>query len=246
MDVRTELLHGLFRRIEIHDALAPEERNALLGAAGELRTIPARTRFVQSGAKPSSSTLLVSGIAARTVSLETGERQITAFHLAGDFVDLHSLPLQVMDHDVEAVTDVQLLYFPHERLRVITAAFPHLTRVLWLLTLLDAAIQRQWLAVMGALDAQSRMAHLFCELYYRARSAGLAKPGSCRLPFHQGQIGEALAMSIVTVNRTMQTLRRTGAMEFRNGTLTVFDWKKLAEQGEFDPNYLNLRKPARL
>ena len=34
-----------------------------------------------------------------------------------------------------------------------------------------------------------------------------------------------LGMSIVTVNRALQTWRRTGAMEFRNGELAVFDWK---------------------
>jgi transcription initiation factor IIE alpha subunit len=71
------------------------------------------------------------------------------------------------------------------------------------------------------------MAHLFCELYYRARSAGLEKTGSLHLPFHQAQLGDALGMSLVTVNRTLQALRRTGAMEFRNGVLTVRDWKRL-------------------
>jgi hypothetical protein len=53
-------------------------------------------------------------------------------------------------------------------------------------------------------------------------------------------------MSIVTVNRNIQALRRTGAMELRNGTLTVHDWKSLTEIGEFDPAYLNLKKPNRL
>mgnify|MGYP003337113698 FL=1 len=35
-------------------------------------------------------------------------------------------------------------------------------------------------------------------------------------------------------------------MEFRNGELTVRDWKKLAEAGDFDPGYLHLKWPARL
>jgi hypothetical protein len=35
-------------------------------------------------------------------------------------------------------------------------------------------------------------------------------------------------------------------MEFRNGELTVRDWKKLAEAGDFDPGYLHLKRPARL
>jgi hypothetical protein len=53
-------------------------------------------------------------------------------------------------------------------------------------------------------------------------------------------------MSLVTVNRTLQALRRTGAMEFRNGQLTVRDWKRLADIGEFDPTYLHIRATVRL
>ena len=90
------------------------------------------------------------------------------------------------------------------------------------------------------------MAHLFCELYYRARTIGLTKPGSCRIPLHQAQIGDALGISIVTVNRTLQELRGTGAMEFRNGELTVYDWKRLAAEGEFDPTYLHVKPPSRM
>ena len=90
------------------------------------------------------------------------------------------------------------------------------------------------------------MAHLFSELYYRARSADLEMAGSLHLPLHQGQLGDALGMSLVTVNRTLQALRRTSAMEFRNGILTVRDWKRLTEIGEFDSAYLHLPVPAHL
>ena len=90
------------------------------------------------------------------------------------------------------------------------------------------------------------MAHLFCELYYRARSAGIEKAGTLHLPLHQGQLGDALGMSLVTVNRTLQALRRTNAMEFRNGQLSVRDWKRLMDIGEFDPTYLHIRASPRL
>ena len=59
-------------------------------------------------------------------------------------------------------------------------------------------------------------------------------------------IARAARLPTVTVNRTIQQLRRTGSMEFRNGELTVRDWKKLAEAGDFDPGYLHLKRPARL
>jgi Crp-like helix-turn-helix domain len=52
-------------------------------------------------------------------------------------------------------------------------------------------------------------------------------------------------MSLVTVNRTLQALRKTGALQFRNGQMTVNDWSRLAQIGQFDPGYLHIRRPVR-
>jgi hypothetical protein len=46
------------------------------------------------------------------------------------------------------------------------------------------------------------------------------------------------------VNRTLQQLRASRAMEFHNGELIVKNWQRLSEIGEFDPHYLHLKKPA--
>ena len=183
---------------------------------------------------------------ARYHMLRGGRRQYLSFHMTGDLPDAQTLFIERMDHAVCAIGEATIALIPHQKICDLFKRRPEVGFAIWRETLIDAAIFREAITNNSSRPAAARMAHLFCELYYRARAAGLAKPGSCRLPFHQGQIGEALAMSIVTVNRTIQALRRTGTMEFRNGTLTVFDWKKLAKLGEFDPNYLNLKRPARL
>src|SRR6185437_11626584 len=87
---------------------------------------------------------------------------------------------------------------------------PNVTFAIWRETLIDAAIFREAITNNSSRAPRARVAHLFCELYYRARAAGLARPGSCRIPLHQAQLGETLGMSIVTVNRTIQALRKTG------------------------------------
>jgi CRP-like cAMP-binding protein len=218
-----------------------------------LRTLPVRSRklrsnedFIRQGDKPEVSALVTGGMVARYHVLRGGKRQYLSFHLAGDLPDAQTLFIERMDHAVCAIGDAAIALIPHEKICGMFEQRPQVGFAIWRETLIDAAIFREAITNNSSRPAMTRMAHLFCELYYRARAAGLAKPGSCALPFHQGQIGEALAMSIVTVNRTIQVLRRTGAMEFRHGVLTVFDWKKLTELGDFDPNYLNLKKPARL
>ena len=52
------------------------------------------------------------------------------------------------------------------------------------------------------------------------------------------ELGQAMGLSVVSVNRTMQVLRRQGLVEFRGQRLTIKNWGRLAAVGGFDPSYL--------
>lgn len=73
--------------------------------------------------------------------------------MLGDFVDLHSFLLNKMDHGVVALTPCRIGVVPHDELRAITDRYPNLTRLLWLNTLIDGAIHREWLVAMGRRSA---------------------------------------------------------------------------------------------
>ena len=88
------------------------------------------------------------------------------------------------------------------------------------------------------------MAHLFCELFYRARASGVAGQRECPLPLSLIQLGETLGMAIATVNRTLNRLRASGSVDFRDGVLTIKNWEKLVRIGEFDPRYLHGKRVA--
>ena len=85
------------------------------------------------------------------------------------------------------------------------------------------------------------MAHFFCEIFFRASRAHLVREQVTPLPMRQSQLGETLGMALVTVNRTLRSLRCTGAVDFRDGRLRITDWPALAAIAEFDPEYLNFR-----
>jgi len=48
-----------------------------------------------------------------------------------------------------------------------------------------------------------------------------------QLPISLAQLGETLGMAIATVNRTLQELRASGLMDFRDGELIVLKWGEL-------------------
>jgi CRP-like cAMP-binding protein len=118
---------------------------------------------------------------------------------------------------------------------------PSLAFAIWRETLIDAAIFREAITNNSARSTESRTAHLFCELFYRSRASGLTDGNVCDAPITLGQWGEALGMSLATVNRTLSELRATGYVDFRNGQIVIRDWERLANLAEFSPAYLHLK-----
>lgn len=236
------LLGPLFARIEASHDLSEEEKALLAEAAGDTRSFGARQDIVVQGSRPKVSSLLVEGLSGRYVDLRDGTRRISGLHVSGDFVDLHSMLLKPMDHGILAMSDCTVLQFPHENLLRVTNAHPQLTRLLWFLTLVDAAVHRQWLVARGGLDSLGEAAHLLCELYLRHRAAALTRGETFTLPMTQQDFGNALGKSAVQTNRVIQTLRKLGFISWKGQQIAILDWDSLAELGEFDPTYLQLKR----
>lgn len=230
----------LVRKLEQRDRLSEEERAVLESLPSAHAAFEPGEDMVRQGDEPDHSMLLLDGWAARTKSLSEGRRSIMALHVSGDFVDLHSLLLKPMDHSVTAITRCRVALVPHARLRALTERHPHLTRILWLNTLVDAAIHREWLLVRGRHTAVGKLAHLICELWLRLQTVDAAEADGLNFPLTQPLLGDVLGLSTVHVNRTVQELRATGLVTWARQRVTIKDWDGLRAIAEFDPAYLNL------
>ncbi len=117
-----------------------------------------------------------------------------------------------------------------------------LRRLLRQSTLIDASIAREWLVNVGRRTAYQRTAHLLCELTSRMRWAGLASGPACDMPFTQVELADALGLTPVHLNRTLQWLRGSWLVELSGGSLTALDWNEFTRTAEFEPAYLH--RPA--
>ena len=178
-------------RLERHGPLTEEEKQVLRRITARVITFGAHDEIVPEGSTPTYSSLILDGFAARHSHLPDGKRQITAFHVPGDFADLHSYLLKKMDDGVGALTPCKVAPVAHSDLREITKSYPHLTRVLWLTTLVDAAVHRTWLTTLGRMDARPRLAHFLCEMHDRLETVGLMTDRSYELPLTQEELGDA-------------------------------------------------------
>nr|WP_236960146.1 Crp/Fnr family transcriptional regulator [Methylobacterium durans] len=235
------------RKLSGLDRLNDEEVQILRGLTPQARSVDARADVIVQGSRPTSSTLLLEGLTGRYRILTDGRRQITSIDVPGDFVDLHSFPLKTMDHGVIALSACRVATAPHAELARITETQPHLTRLLWLTTLIDAAIHREWLVALGRMSALERMGHLFCELYMRLNAVGLAdaQTHSFALPVTQSDVGDMLGITNVHVNRTLQDMRRRNLVTWRGATVSIPDWDGLVEVARFDASYLHQEREPR-
>ncbi len=235
----------LLLKLRVRDVVVPEEEAVLRASIGEIREHPAGRTIVRSGTTLSASTLLVEGIVCRYKDLADGQRQIMELHVAGDFVDLHGFLLKRLDHNIGTMTAVKIALVPHDALRGITETHPHLGRMLWFSTLLDAAIHREKILSIGRRSAVARIAHILCELMVRLRLVGLADDSGYALPLTQADLADVTGLTSVHVNRMLKKLRDEKMLTFRGGRVAIDDWEGLQRLAEFDPTYLHLERRPR-
>jgi len=232
----------LLLKLRHRDTVSAEEEEVLRAIVSPPERIAARRCAIREGELLDRSMLLVEGFVGRYKDMRDGQRQITQIHIAGDFPDLHGFLLKRLDHDLLAMTDCVVSWVPHEVLQKATEEFPHLARMLWFSTNLDAAIHRAWAVSLGRRDATARIAHLICELQIRLGIVGLADANGFDLPLTQADLAECLGLTPVHVNRVLKDLREKGLLTFRRSRVEIPDFGELARLGEFTPAYLYVDK----
>ena len=232
------MLTSLFLAGRVRHGLSQSELETLDSAVSTVRVFSNSEEVVRRGQRVDQSTYLIEGYMIRSVMDSEGGRQILGLHVPGDFLDLHAFPLKRLDHDVSAVGEARVALVPHRALREILAKQPHLTRILWYSTLLDAAVHREWIFRLGRLDALGRVCHFLCETEMRLRFVDLSDGKTFPLPLSQREIADVCGITTVHMSRTMTALRQLDLVRFDGGQVQIVNHQGLRELGEFDGDYL--------
>lgn len=219
--------------------LSAADRAAVLALPLTLKVTTRDAYLVREGDRSAHCTLLIAGFAYRQKLVSTGARQIISIHVPGEFVDLQNAMLETADHNVQSLGRSEVAMAPKAALVALMAERSAVARAVWLDTLIDASIFREWVVNVGRRDATARIAHLLCELALRLRAAALHDGDTYDFPFTQEQIADATGLTAVHTNRTLQGLRREGLIRLAVGSLTVLDWNGLVEVADFSERYLH-------
>jgi CRP-like cAMP-binding protein len=219
--------------------LSDDDRQAILSLPFTGKAFGKDAYLVREGQQTSECCLLLRGLAFRQKLLRDGARQIISFHIPSEFVDLQNSVLGVADHSVQSLNHSEAAIIPRDALIKLADGRPAIRVAMWVDTLIDASIFREWVVNVGRRDSRARVAHLLCELALRLRKTGAMNGERYDFPITQEQLADATGLTSVHTNRTLQSLRRDGLIELGSRSLTVLDWDGLRETGDFDELYLH-------
>ncbi len=191
------------------------------------------------GESSRSCHLLVDGIAFRHLDTEKA-RQITTFLLPGDWSDIHGLFYPIVTYSITTLTACQIAVIDHAALSTLMEEQPTVARGLWLATLREAAIEREWLLNVGQRTDQERIAHLLSELVLRFRTSGLCQGQRCQLPLGNLELAQCTGCPPYTVGRVLKGFESMGLLLVNSQDVEITDLVSLKALGAFEPSYLEL------
>jgi CRP-like cAMP-binding protein len=196
--------------------------------------------IMEEGVMPRSIMLLKEGMAMRYRSLPGGTRQIMTFMIPGDLCDIHVFLLKAMDHSIGTLTPVVAAPVSRESMMQLFYDHPRVSAALWWSSQQEEAMLRERIVSLGRRDARGRIAYLLCELLWRHAAVGLTVGDTFRLPLTQTELGDALGLTPVHVNRILKEFRAKRLISVESRMLNLLDVDGLQTIAGFNKDYLRL------
>lgn len=209
--------------------LSPPEIEALQEAERTRQRFMPQREIVAEGTPVREAAVLLSGWACRVRQFADGRRQVLSLLLPGDLIGVcrQCHPLAVTT--VFTLTEVVLCPAPS------TVGRPGLAEAYAVSGALEEAYLFRQIARLGRLSAYERIADWLLEIRDRLTAVGLTDGGRLPMPLTQEVLADALGLTSVHVNRTLQSLRRDGLIEWRGGAVRLTDPAALVALLDYRP-----------
>ncbi len=233
-------VNALIRKLERFSPLSLADRLAIddLDASSEW-VAPGKSILIE-GDSPEIVLPLLEGLAYRHKDFRDGRRQILSLIVPGDICGGHGERLGAADYGVRSLTRARIVRIDSDRFLELLQTHPAIAVALHRSMLVDQAVMRAWIVNLGQRHAHERIAHLLCELAHRMSDCDLILAhGGFELPLTQQDLGSALGLTSVHINRVLQQLRAERLIEFHNGILQIHDLGRLQALADFDATYLS-------
>lgn len=235
----SEALLALVSKVIELVPLLPDDEAAILSLPVEIVEVDEEVYIQREGFNFSTCTLLIDGLAYRQKVTPDASRQIVSIHTAGEILDAHGLFLASSDHDIRALSRCKLAKIPRASMQKLIEDRPVIAHALLKSIFVEASILREWVMNLGRQTARTRVAHFFCELAVRIGVPMTANGRRYHLPMTQQDIGDAVGLTSVHVNRMIMSLEADNLIRRDGRTYHIPDIDALKQFAGFRSRYLN-------
>ena len=209
--------------------LPEAEAEILRAMIGRLTPFSAGSEIILAGSRLDAPWILTSGWVCRAARLADGRRQILDFYFPGDLIGFASRRGAEAAASYVSLTrsDCAPAGALLHNVRESQPKWPVLAEIcLTLEQQIEIRLLHQ-IVRNGRQTAYERVAHLILEFYGRLRLSDQIRDNSFILPITQEILAEAVGLSTVHMNRTIQQLRRAKLIRSEGGIVTLMDLEAL-------------------
>jgi CRP-like cAMP-binding protein len=243
-DLEDGMLAGMVDKLAAQAILSDEDRASLLELPHVSRFFEPRSYLVREGDVTETCNILISGFAYRHKTSSNGGRQIVGILFPGEILNLQQLYIDGADHNIQTLTRCEVAKIPHWALRAIIRDRPSVRDAIVTSVLIEGSVMREWLLNMGQRDARTRVAHFLCEFVMRLNRRGGIVERTYHLPMTQEQLGDALGLTAVHINRILRVLEKEGLITRNKHGFAFPRWDFLCSISDFNSRYFHARSEA--
>ena len=223
----------LVTRLGRYVELTQGERDFLARMEESERKLGARQVILNRGQRTDGLHVLKHGWAIVRSRTVRGRSHILRIYLPGEVIGLGELGSNHAPHTISMHTEGVVCTFPREGLAELMARAPRLSALLHALSSLDQIALRDQCAALGLMTAEDRLIQWLLQLHARLSIANEGMGDRFRLPFSQAEIGEAVGMTPVYVNKLLRKLTEEGRIRIERPFVALLDREGLANQVNF-------------
>ena len=155
---------------------------------------------------------VVAGVASLSKTMEDGRTQMVGLLLPSDFIGRPGRTH--VEFDVVATTDLTLCRFERKPFEKLVIDTPHVAQRLMEMALDELDAARDWMILLGRKTAREKIA-TFLELLARRSEVDMVKAQiSVNLPMTRDQIANFLGLTLETVSRQLNAMKKDGIIGF--------------------------------
>jgi CRP-like cAMP-binding protein len=223
----------LVTRLGRYVELTPDERAFLARMEESERKLGARQVVINRGQRTDGLHVLKRGWAIVRSRSVRGRSHILRIYLPGEVMGLGELGTQTAPHTISMHTEGVVCPFPREGLAELMARAPRLSALLHALSSIDQIALRDQCAALGLMTAEDRLIQWLLQLHARLCVANEGMGDRFRLPFSQAEIGDAVGMTPVYVNKLLRKLTEEGRLRIERPDVILLDREGLVNQVDF-------------